>query len=112
MNDILISSNEIVLGIISYQPVISIRRDLKYLRSVNILINGKIIEKIYMKEPLISYSLETAQKIAENFLINKLISKEVSANMKKEYKPNSTSAKVDVSARAKVSTNLFSDLGM
>lgn len=109
----LLSSSKLSMSFLKYQLVFSFKDGAKYLRSFNIIRNGKIVRKIYLEKML---PLSMCQNI-EDILVENLIKLINNNQYSSRNKGNATNrkkkqTKPNENARYKAASDLFSDLGL
>lgn len=109
-NDTLIELTSKPLSMISFQEVLIISNGKKYLKEVNLLMNGKVIRKICIKEQLELSQVSDMISLVKKILIGNLFDLLADKNMKKE--PKRSHRQPDNHARSVAAASLFETLNI
>ena len=106
-NNTKIANNTIPLKLISYQEVITIHNGEKFLSSVNVLIEKKIIKRIRFEQCEKLYLQNIGKEIAIQYLKNALYSKKGKKSTRERK-----NKKVNKDAANEAAKDLLSELGL
>jgi hypothetical protein len=109
--DYLISSSVKALAFLSYQTVYCIKNGEKFLKSFNIVHNGKTIRKFYLEEMMPLSQCHNPETIILQHLFPEENAEKTDKKTNSKKKTNAK-AKPDSQARQKAASDLFSHLGL
>jgi len=113
-DDFLLSGKPTPMPFLEYQAVFFIKGDVKCLRSFNILQHGKLVKKIYLQKMISIDEVMDIQQVILDYLLKGIADPDLKSEKHNGFEKNSKSGKPipNPEARARASSNLFSNLGL
>ena len=97
---------------ISYQPVVKLENSIQYLRAINVLSEGKVIDKINYSRPYQEYDKLDARRLVKKYFLDKLKSKITDSPKKSKVSKAKYRKSQNNEARIKASESLLTNMGL